>query len=183
MRSEKSTIRIDMDRQKNTVALSVLAGAGIIAVALYAGLTNRQTASSVPLSVPSQTNEAPQPSDVSNAVESTTAVATISPSPVEITWTKSDIVAALSAKTGIPQAEIVFSTGETVDNGNTKLIRGTVQRQGDMGGAGFFAVADADGVTVTYAGQGVPECSEVNPYGYPLSWADYCMDAGNTVRR
>lgn len=163
---------------QNKVALSLVFGAVIIAAALYFGLTKPKT-----IKAPETEKE----------VQSETATSTTNPTPKtvqptvtpmpEISWTKSDMITALSAKTGIPEAEVVFSTGETVNYGNTKLIRGTVQRQGEMSGAGFFAVADTSGVTVTFVGQGVPECSEVNPYGYPTSWADYCMSGGNTVQR
>ena len=101
-----------------------------------------------------------------------------------MTWTKSDILQALAIKTGIPEDKIEFSIGDQIKEGNRVLLRGTVSREGEMGGAGFFAAVDNRGVKVTYTGQGVPKCSEVNPYGYPKSWADYCINAqGQTVRR
>lgn len=157
---------------QNKVAISLLFGAVIIAGALYFGLTKQKT----------PTPQTATESQTSTPIATQAPEATTEPSP-DITWTKSELVSALSTKSGIPESEIVFSTGETVDYNNTKLIRGTVQRQGEMSGAGFFAVADLNGVTVTYVGQGVPECSEVNPYGYPTSWADYCMSGGNTIQR
>ncbi|MCD6225618.1 hypothetical protein J7J95_00850 [bacterium] len=99
-------------------------------------------------------------------------------------WRKSDLIAALSEKTGIPEDEIHFSVGEQIKKEDKILLRGGVSREGEMGGAAFFAVVDENGVKVTYAGQGVPLCSEVNPHDYPLSWADYCVDEnGNTVPR
>lgn len=102
----------------------------------------------------------------------------------EISWTKSDLLAALAEKTGIPEEEIEFSVGEELKKEGGVLLRGGVSRRGEMGGAAFFAVVDETGVRVTFAGQGVPQCSEVDPYGYPFSWADYCVDeGGNTVRR
>lgn len=156
---------------QNKVAISLFLGAIVIAAALYFGLVKSKN----PTTQPTGTQT---PTPIATQVSQPTPEA----SP-EITWTKSDLISALSTKTGIPEAEVVFSTGDTVDYNNTKLIRGTVQRQGEMSGAGFFAVADANGVTVTYVGQGVPDCSDVNPYGYPTSWADYCMSGGATVQR
>lgn len=158
----------------------MLLGAVVIAVAVYFGLT-KDTPLIPRTNTENMTEQSLQPTD-SSVLQTPSLSSTVAP-PSEITWTKSDIITALSVKTGIPEAQVVFSIGETVDRGATKLIRGTVQRQGETGGAGFFAVADVNGVIVTYSGQGVPECSEVNPYGYPLSWADYCMDGGNTVSR
>lgn len=182
-----------MNIQENKIAISLFLGAAVIAGAVYFGLTKLrpsipQPKTGEPMMEASPTIETSptiqQPTDKPPTQETPATAPSPVASPIpEISWTKSDLIAALSSKTGIPEAEIVFSTGDIVDHGNTKLIRGTVQRQGEMGGAGFFAVADVDGVTVTYAGQGVPDCSEVNPYNYPLSWADYCMDGGNTVRR
>jgi hypothetical protein len=59
-----------------------------------------------------------------------------------------------------------------------------VLRAGEDGGAGFLAAKDTQGVwVVTYVGQGVPDCDEVDPYGYPTSWADACMRDGVTVPR
>ena len=53
-----------------------------------------------------------------------------------------------------------------------------------MGGAGFLGYIDNTGVHITYAGQGVPECKDVNPYNYPTSWADYCTSQnGDTIKR
>jgi len=166
-------------RQGLPVAVSVFLGAVVIAIALYFGLSQRHVVA------PSQQPLVSPSSEITPTTEtSITQIPTVTQAQ-EVTWTKTDLIAALSAKTGIPEAEIKFSTGEEVDQGNTKLLRGTVSREGEMGGGGFFAVVSTGGVNVTYTGQGVPLCSEVNPYGYPLSWADYCiMDGGgNTVRR
>ena len=168
----------------NKTAISILIGAILIAVALYFGLTQKgfpigssKTTNQVSLSPTSL----PSPSPTVSAKLSTIP----SPAPTaEIIWKKSDLITALSQKTGIPEGKINFSVGEEIKKEGKVLLRGGVSREGEMGGAGFFAVVDVNGVTVTYAGQGVPQCSEVNPYGYPLSWVDYCVDEqGHTVAR
>jgi hypothetical protein len=87
---------------------------------------------------------------------------------------------ALAVKTGIPEGELVVSVAEN----RGRIARGTVSRVGEDSGAGYFAVKDTQGVwVVTYVGQGVPECDEVDPYGYPTSWADACLQGGVTVMR
>jgi len=184
--------------KENKVAVSIIVGAALIAVAIYLGLTQKLTfekqsqeesGSKSVTSIPTTGEEepatkeelAPSPTVEPTAVTSPTSSPTPTP---EITWRKSDIITALSEKTGIPEDEINFSIGEQLDQGDKILLRGGVSREGEMGGAAFFAVVDENGVQVTYAGQGVPECSEVNPYGYPTSWADYCVDEnGQTVAR
>lgn len=172
-----------MNGQNNKIGLSVFLGAVVIAAAIYLGLTKTKIPILELRPGESSIEASPMAKQSTSPTSTTTPAPATTPPAPDISWTKSDLVAVLSTKTGIPEREIIFSTGDIVDHGDTKLIRGTVQRQGEMGGAGFFAVADTSGVTVTYAGQGVPDCTEVNPYGYPVSWADYCMDSGNTVRR
>ncbi len=121
--------------------------------------------------------------ETDNKVVSNTPTVTNTATPVKITWTKDEVIKAVSAKSGIPLDKIKVSIGETIDKGDKILMRGTVGEVGEVSGAGWFAVITTAGVNVTYVGQGVPECSEVNPFGYPTSWADYCMSNGNTVKR
>ncbi len=87
---------------------------------------------------------------------------------------------ALLDKTGINPADFMF---DIADNNGT-IARGTVKDKNDIGGAGWFAHKSNGVWTITYVGQGVPKCSEVNPYGYPVSWADYCLNSqGKPVHR
>lgn len=44
-----------------------------------------------------------------------------------------------------------------------------------MSGAGFFGYCNLEKCEITFIGQGVPKCSEVNLYNYSLSWTDYCL--------
>jgi hypothetical protein len=83
-------------------------------------------------------------------------------------------------KTRIPEGELVVSVAESTG----RITRGTVLRAGEDGGAGFLAAKDTQAVwVVTYVGQGVPDCDEVEPYDYPTSWADACLHDGATVPR
>jgi hypothetical protein len=173
--------------QENKIVLAIVLGAGLIAAALYFGLTNkkvslvpnRHQASLLPSPAVSNTPPrqiSPQPSPTGKRPTPTLAL--------EISYRKSDLLAALSEKTNIPENEINFSVSEEIKKENKILLRGSVSREGEMGGAAFFAVVDKNGVTVTFTGQGVPQCSEVNPYGYPVAWVDYCVDGnGQTVAR
>jgi len=88
---------------------------------------------------------------------------------------------ALLQKSNIPENKLQFSIGENTG----QIARGTVKNKDDMGGAMWFAAKDSQNQwTITFIGQGVPDCTQVNPYHYPLSWSDYCMDShGNTVHR
>ena len=64
------------------------------------------------------------------------------------------------------------------------MIKMSVRNKNTISGAMWFAAKINGQWNVTYIGHGVPECDEVNPYNYPTSWADYCMDEhGNTVAR
>ncbi len=168
--------------QANKIVLSILLGAGAIAAGVYFGLNSMGRQKGVSL----QPTIAVRLTRRAIATPLPTVPPTQAPTatPAPITWAKSDLIAALSQKTGIPKNEIKFSVGKQIKRANSVLLNGSVSRQGEMGGAAFFAVVDAGGVKVTFTGQGVPQCSEVNPYGYPLSWVDYCVNSqGQTVKR
>jgi hypothetical protein len=173
--------------QGNKTAISIIVGSVLIALALYFGLS--QPESFFPQKNKASVSPYPSPKPTSPPPPATTGQPSpsLSPTPTptpEITWTKSDLITALSQKTGIPENEIKFSVGKRVKREGKILLNGGVSREGEIGGAAFFAVVDQNGVKVTFTGQGVPQCSEVNPYGYPISWADYCVDEqGNTIPR
>jgi len=163
------------------IAGAIIIGAGLIALAIYFGLTQE------PTTIVKETPQKLLKETVTPSSSVDEAKQEISPTPSQkpkITWTKSDLTAALSEKTGIPKDEIVFNVSSELDQGDKVLLRGTISRQGEASGAGFFAVVDSHGTQVTYTGQGVPKCSEVDPYGYPTSWADYCLNVeNNPIRR
>ncbi len=159
------------------IALAIVIGAGAIAAGLYLGLQKTTLPAKITISV------TPIPTPAPTAPPATPSPQPPSPTP-EITWTKSDLIKALSQKTGIPEDKITFSLGDKITRPDKILIRGAVSQKGAIGGGGFFGYIDHQGVHITYTGQGVPQCSEVDPYGYPLSWADYCLNSqGQLVRR
>lgn len=87
---------------------------------------------------------------------------------------------ALVAKTGIPEGEMVASVAQSTG----RVARGTVSRAGEEDGGLFLAARDTQGVwVVTFVGNGVPDCADVEPYGYPAGWVDACMRDGVTVWR
>lgn len=113
---------------------------------------------------------------------------TLAPSPAtppKPILNQEQIKQSLLVKTGIPQDYLSFSVGKTQEVEGRLLISGGVKdARSEVGGAGFFAVCEIDNCFVVYTGQGVPECSAINPYNFPKSWADYCLDAtGKTIKR
>ena len=162
-----------------SIPLSIIVGAGLIAGGVYFGLKEGLKKDQFDL------QPSPEASVIPSAKPTPIPTPTSTPTPVpEISWTKSELRKALSRKSGIPESELKFSVGDEIKKPGKILLRGSLGREGEMGGAGFFAVVNDQGIKVTYVGQGVPECSEVNPYGYPTSWADYCLDSsGQTVKR
>lgn len=167
-------------------AVAIVIGAIVIGVALYFGLRDPEppTGNVGDVTIVEPTGEIPPSYRGNGTPEMPPAEpgnGTGMAIPPEMPVSAEDMIRdALVAKTGIPEDELDFSVGE-----NTEWIaRGTVRREGEPGGAGFFAAKDMEGVwIVTYVGQGVPECDEVNPYGYPTTWADYCMEGGVAVPR
>ncbi len=174
-------------KETTKIVFGLIIGSAIIAVGLYFGLKEglkeiSTSQTSVNPQSSNSTNITPLPSNTPTLQPTSTSLPT--PTSAEITWIKSDIIKALSQKTNIAEDKIRFSIGEKVKKENKVLIKGTVSKEGEIGGAGFFGVINQNGVNITYTGQGTPSCSEVNPYGYPLSWADYCINSsGQTIHR
>ena len=85
---------------------------------------------------------------------------------------------ALLARTGWTDAELDFSMG---DNTGT-LARGTLKKVGEMQGAAWFAGKNnAGNWVITYIGQGIPECSEIQGFNFPTEWISHCVDANGNV--
>ncbi|MDH7476075.1 MAG: hypothetical protein QHH09_01220 [Microgenomates group bacterium] len=121
------------------------------------------------------------PTSISEAINISTTTASIpteKPSPTlgVPVLNENQIKQGLLSKTIIPENKLEFQIGERVDRENKILIRGTVKNKDEESGAGFFSYCDLQKCEVTFVGQEVPKCSEVNPYGYPLSWADCCVN-------
>jgi hypothetical protein len=167
------------------IAAAIIVGALIIGSFLYFGLREpeppaRQSEGGYqPSAEIPPTYQGDDMSEVPPMEPATGGMRATPPEPVTLS-DEEMIREALVAKTGIPESELSYSIGESTG----WIARGTVKRAGETGGAGFFAAKDMEMVwVVTYVGQGVPACDEVNPYGYPTSWADYCMESGVAVKR
>lgn len=167
------------------IALAIVVGAVIIGGLLYLGLRDPEP----PVGAPgSMTDPAPEiPSVYQGGAPETPPVeppvgteSSVSTPPEPVMLSDEELIGeALVMKTGIPESEITYSVGES----DGAIARGTVGRVGEMGGAGFFAAKVSGDWMITYVGQGVPACDEVNPYGYPTTWADYCIQGGSVVPR
>ncbi|GEM_PF-2227980 len=181
----------------SAVVLAIIAGAIIIAVAIWLGFyyqsrisqtnggnLNKEPAKTIQGKTSNSPSEAFATGDNASGKQSTPrSLSESNNSQQAQTPTKSDrdlIKQALLDKTGINPADFMF---DIADNNGT-IARGTVKDKNDIGGAGWFAHKSNGVWTITYVGQGVPKCSEVNPYGYPVSWADYCLNSqGKPVHR
>jgi cytoskeletal protein RodZ len=88
---------------------------------------------------------------------------------------------AVSTKTGIPLETIVVSINENTG----KYAKGTVSSEGEMAGGGYWlAVKEGGNWTIAFDGQSTPECSQVDPSGFPASMVPECFDSsGNIIVR
>ena len=88
---------------------------------------------------------------------------------------------ALLAKLGWADNELEFSIGENTGT----LASGSLNKVGEMQGAAWFAGKDnAGNWVIAHIGQGIPECSDVQPFNFPTTWISHCLDAsGNTIAR
>lgn len=170
--------------EKNKIPLAIIFSGIIIAVSIYFGLKSKEvkqknqssnTQSTFNnYSTPTSTiTTIPTHGSIPNETEIPTPTTTVPPIPK---FNEEQIKQGLLSKTIISEEKLEYSIGERLDRENKILIRGTVKNKDEEHGAGFFAYCDFQKCEVTFVGQEVPKCSEINPYGYPLDWADYCLD-------
>ena len=88
---------------------------------------------------------------------------------------------AVSEKTGIAIDTIVFEISENTG----KYAKGLVNAKGETVGGGYWLAIKSGGKwTVVFGGQNTPECSLVDPPGFPADMVPECFDAsGNVVTR
>ena len=88
---------------------------------------------------------------------------------------------AVSKKTGIAIDIIVVKISENTG----KYARGLVNAKGETVGGGYWLAVKSDGKwAVVFDGQNTPECSQVDPPGFPVDMVPECFDAsGNVVTR
>ncbi len=167
------------------VAIAIVVGVAIIGIFLYFGLRDPEPPVRQPEGGYQSSAEIPPAyegdymPEAPSEMQEGGGMIVIPPEPVTLS-DKEMIREALIAKTGIPEAGLVYSITESTGG----IARGGVKRVGEMSGGYFFAAKDMEGVwVVTYDGSGVPMCDEVDPYGYPTSWIEYCVRDGETVKR
>ncbi|KKQ23703.1 MAG: hypothetical protein US40_C0007G0017 [Candidatus Roizmanbacteria bacterium GW2011_GWC2_37_13] len=86
----------------------------------------------------------------------------------------------LIAKTGISKDGIEIS----MSYNDGKIARGSVKNKNEMSGAAWFAGKQNGIWVIAYAGQGVPECSEIAGFDFPTTWLSHCVDSnGTTIQR
>lgn len=176
--------------QENKIPLAIVFSGLIIGLSLYFALKPKTDNNSLKVSQNqnSQKTETIITSTPTKEVISPTIASIPTEKPVPTVGipvlNENQIKQSLLSKTIIPEDKLEFKIGERIDRENKILIRGTLRSKDEESGAGFFAYCDLEKCEVTFVGQEVPKCSEVNPYGYPLSWADYCMnEVGEVVKR
>lgn len=172
--------------QENKIPLAIVFSGIVIAVSLYFALKPNNSSFFKKERVENNQNSEISLTAISQVINTSPTSASIpteNPSPTLSipVLNKNQIKQGLLSKTIIPEDKLEFQIGEKIDRENKILIRGTVKSKDEESGAGFFSYCDLQKCEVTFVGQEVPKCSEVNPYGYPLSWADYCVNEGGEV--
>jgi len=176
--------------QENKIPLAIVLAGFLIGLGLYLGLRqNNLTTQKVTLQTSTTTLNSILTPTSTKIISPTltlifTPTITSSPSVGIPHIDEEQIKKGLLAKTNISEDKLIFSIGERFARENKIFIRGTVRNKDEEHGAGFFAYCDLEKCEVTFVGQEIPKCSEVNPYSYPREWADYCIDEkGEIVKR
>ncbi len=151
--------------------------ASIIIVAGYLTIMYKQAQGGQPTPTPSVT---PSTTLLITSTAQITATPTISVTTGPDKTDADVLKAALLFKTGIPAPKFEFS----ISSNNGVIAKGSVRNTDDMGGA-MWAAGKKNGTwIVSYVGQGVPLCTELTGFSYPIAWFSHCLDAkGNTVAR
>ena len=91
------------------------------------------------------------------------------------------IRAALLAKMGWSESELEFSISQNTG----QYAQGSLKKVGEPSGAAWFAAKNSSGQwVIAYVGQGIPYCSEIQPYNLPPDWISHCADSnGNLIER
>ncbi len=117
-----------------------------------------------------------------DAMQAQSAPPTQPPPPAVPTLTDEEAIKqALLAKLGWTAAEMDFSMGTNTGT----VATGGVKKVNEMSGAAWFAGKDNSGSwIIAYIGQGIPNCSEIQAFNFPITWISHCMDSsGNTIAR
>ncbi len=112
------------------------------------------------------------------------ATKSATPSSKKAEETESDAVLlkkVVSEKTGISMDIIIVD----VEKNTGKHATGLVTAKGEMMGGGYWLALKTDGKwSVVFDGQSTPECTLVDPSGFPVNMVPECVDVnGNVVTR
>jgi hypothetical protein len=101
--------------------------------------------------------------------------------PVQAVSDETAIKQALLAKLGWSETELDFKLSQNTG----QVANGTVTKVNEPSGAAWFAGKDNTGKwVIAYIGQGMPNCSDIQAFNFPIDWISHCMDAsGNTIDR
>ena len=182
--------------QENKIPLAIVLAGFLIGLGLYLGLRQNNLKTQTSLKEDNEKmitiSSPPTPTSIPTLTKtpSPTSTVVLTPTPTSFPTVgipqvnEEQIKKGLLAKTNISEDKLIFSIGERFARENKIFIRGTVRNKDEEHGAGFFAYCDLEKCEVTFVGQEIPKCSEVNPYSYPREWADYCIDEkGEIVKR
>lgn len=103
----------------------------------------------------------------------TQAIATVAPSVSDI----EQIREAMAAKHSRPVADVHLTVSE---NSGTHA-RGGVKFGDDMAGGWFLAAKNGDNWVIVQDGNGTISCELVEPYDFPVSMVEECVDAGGNL--
>ncbi len=120
----------------------------------------------------------PEPSVTAKKVSTSSAkTGTSSSTPSDVALIKK----ALAKETSVSEDSLEVAISQQIDI----FAKGTVSTKGEETGGGYFlAFKDNGNWSIVYNGQATPDCSMVNPFGFPISLAPECLDAnGGLVER
>ena len=84
---------------------------------------------------------------------------------------------ALLTKLGWSEAELEF----TLSQNTGQHAQGSLKNINETGGAAWFAERNSAGQwIIAYIGHGIPTCSEIQPFNFPVGWLS-CSDASGDV--
>ncbi len=181
---------MDAAEKAPSLLLPVIIGSFIVGAFIFAGIIvvanpqllnfNKTTPTPTVAPIPTDT---PMPLPTDTPVPPTNTPApnpSNTPTPATVSY-EDEITQQLINKTGIKINDIEVGFGDKLD----QVSRGTVKDKNDISGAGWFAAKDSNGMWhVVYVGQGIPLCSDINTYPFPVSWISHCDDGtGNVVAR
>ncbi|MDP6561720.1 MAG: hypothetical protein QF793_02225 [Candidatus Peribacteraceae bacterium] len=84
----------------------------------------------------------------------------------------------LSTLYAVPAAELTIEKRQQVD----RFMSGRVTIGNGPGGGVFYAVKQNDLWIIAAHGNGLPECSELDPYGFPAEIAEVCLTEDGSVK-